>query len=77
MSKFIWIAQFTTTKPTEKEKKSFGMIILDATETSKNYIDALLFIVYPDRYHFFNKDGKIVTEYVTIPNFDIYSNFKN
>lgn len=52
------------------------MIILDATEACRSYLNALMFIIYPDRYHFKDNNDIINTEFVKIPNFNIYSNFK-
>ncbi|MBI4931416.1 MAG: hypothetical protein HY841_11675 [Bacteroidetes bacterium] len=79
MSRFVWVAELSSKKNLKgKNKKAFGMIVLDATEASKSHLDALMFIIYPDRWHFKSNDGKItVGKDIRISPFNIYnSNLK-
>ena len=72
MPKFIWIAEIY-------EKENFnsgiadGLIVIDATEANKNFIDSLLFAGYPE--NIFVKSEK---EFVNLPyKLDFYIKFKN
>lgn len=77
MPKFIWVAQFFSPKLLKfNDERTLGMILLDATEASKSYLDALLFIVYPDKWCYRDENGNIIPELMHTEPFELYSNFK-
>ena len=72
MPKFIWVAEIYENNNFNTGKAD-GLIVIDATEANKNFIDSLLFAGYPDK--IFVKSEK---DFVDLPyNLDFYTKFKN
>jgi hypothetical protein len=72
MPKFIWCAEIFE-QADFQSSRSAGLLILDATEANKIWIDSLIFAGYPDRLII-----KADDEFVTLPeSFNLYQRFKN
>ena len=73
MPKFIWVAELGSLE-LYKDKKAFGLIIIDATSADTTSVGSIILIRYPDRQILF--DNEIPKLYTTelINSFDIYEN---
>jgi hypothetical protein len=73
MPKFIWVAEIIDEKKFFPEQKAFGLIVIDATETSETKAESILFVLYKDEYILFEKE-KLIIERVKASSFKIYDN---
>jgi len=74
MPKFIWVAELST-KEHFKDRKSIGMIVLDATEANDYVLESLLFIGINDKIIKFGAEG-IQSSSVQLNNFNSYNNLE-
>lgn len=76
MPKFIWCAEFYLKDSfNTQDRKSIGLIVLDATEANQESIDALIFAGYPDRCVSLNENNFVTLQYSFV-NYNYFSNLK-
>lgn len=76
MPKFVWCGEIYTQDGFEQDdKKTKGIVILDATEANQESIDALIFAGYPDRCVILNENNYVILQH-GFQNFRYFDNLK-
>jgi len=74
MPKFVWVGEFSD-EVTYSQRKTNGLIVLDATETNSVGTESLMFALYPDRL-LINLEGKIDSKAVVSHPLNRFTNLR-
>lgn len=72
MPKFIWVLELSD-KSLFKKEKIFGQMLLDATEASRKYMDALIYLLWPD-YFITWENENFKQQNIEYSSFNLYKN---